>query len=194
MAPNFQSSFIPKQTSEQQVFQKKNIGFLGFLVVLLFILSIISGVGVYIYKGVLKNDIADLEQQLADAERGIDKDTIEQMSQFGKKLDLTKSIISKHQVISGFLEYLASSTVSTVYFANFSYGDLNNGELTVNVDGRATDYASIALQEDVFSKSEYVKSMSFSGLSLSEKGQVSFDLSLSIDQKVSNYSITEKTQ
>lgn len=188
MAPNFQSSFIPKESVTEEVFKKKKAGMLGVLVVSLFIFSIILSVGLYVYKGIIKSDIENLQLQLAEEEKNLDKDTISKMSQFSKKLGVVRSIVIKHKVASNFLETLASSTVSSVQFMDLSYDDSKGGELLVRLSGRAADYASVALQEDVFSKVKYFKSTTFSNLGLGNGGSVSFDLEIIVDPKISVYS------
>ncbi len=188
MAPNFQSSFIPKEPmTEDKVFKKKKAGVFGVLAVSLFVTSIIGSIGMYVYKGIMQNEIQGLESQLANEEKAIDKKTISEMAQFGKKLEVVKSLVFKHQVVSNFLATLASSTVSTVQFNDFSYGDLKEGSLSVNLHGKATNYASIALQENVFSKIKYFKSVTFSNLTLSDKGLVSFELAISVDPQIAVY-------
>jgi hypothetical protein len=188
MAPNFQSSFIPKDPmTEEKVFKKKKAGIVGVLAVSLFVTSIIGSIGVYVYKGMIKSEIQSLESQLATAEKSIDKKTIGEMTQFGKKLEVVKSLVFKHQVISNFLTALSSSTVSTVQFDSFSYGDTKTDSLSVMLQGKATSYASIVLQERVFSQIKYFKSVTFSNLSLSDKGMVSFNLAISVDPQIAVY-------
>lgn len=188
MSPNFQSSFIPKGPVTEEVFKKKKAGLVGVLVVSLFISSIIISVAMYFYKGIIKSDIQNLELQLTEAEKNIDKKTINEMFQFSKKLNIAKTIIFKHQVMSKFLDSLASSTVSSVQFTGFSYGNLEEGKLLVNLRGKATSYASVALQENIFFQNKYFKSVSFSNLTLAENGLVSFDLAISVDPQISTYS------
>jgi len=188
MAPNFQSSFIPKEPVTAEVFKKKKAGILGVLVVSLFIGAIVISIGMYVYKGIVKSDIKNLESQLAEAEKNIDKNTINEISQFNKKLVVAKAIVVKHQVVSAFLESLASSTVSSVQFTSFSYNNIEQGKLLVALQGKATSYASVALQESVFSQNKYFKSVSFSNLTLADKGLVSFDLAVVVDPQISTYS------
>ncbi len=189
MAQNFQSSFIPKEPiTTSEVFKKKKTGIVGVLVVSLFISSIVISVAMYIYEGIIKSDIQSLQSQLADADKNIDVKTIDEMSQFSQKLSAAKTIVLKHQVLSRFLESLASSTVSSVQFTDFSYNNLDNGDLSVALKGKATSYASIALQESIFSQNKYFKSISFSNLTLADKGLVSFDLNISVNPQISTYS------
>ena len=188
MAPEFRSSFIPKDSvTTEQVFKKKKAGFVGILVASLFVCSLITYGSFWFYKGILKDEIAALQSELANAEKNTDKDTIEKMDAFSKKLEMVESIVFKHQVVSGFLDSLASSTVSLVYFNEFNYGALKEDSLSVTMKGRAASYAAIALQEQKFSENPYFKSVSFSNLSLADKGAVSFDVSISIDPKVVAY-------
>jgi hypothetical protein len=188
MASNFQSSFIPKEPmTEDKVFAKKKTGVFGVLAVSLFIISIIAAGAVYFYKGVVNGEIQGLESQMAAAEKSIDTKSINEMSQFAKKLQMTKDIVAKHRVVSGFLNYLSSTTVSTVQFTDFSYGDSKDGGLAVSLKGTTNSYASVALQESVFSKTKYFKTISFSGLNLNQNGTVSFDVKIDVDKQISTY-------
>ena len=187
MASNFQSSFIPKGPITEEVFKKKKTSILDVLAVSLFIISIIASAGMYFYKSIVKKDIQNLESQLALAEKNIDKANINEMAKFGKKLKIVKSIVSKHQVVSNFLATLSSSTVSSVQFTEFGYDGIKNDALSVTLRGKAANYASIALQENVLSQNKYFRSTDFSNLSLSDKGMVSFDLRISVDPKISAY-------
>ncbi|MEK7117002.1 MAG: hypothetical protein AAB837_02460 [Patescibacteria group bacterium] len=187
MAPNFQSSFIPKEPVTEEVFKKKKAGIFGVLAVSLFISSIVISAAMYVYKGIIKSEIQNLQSQLAESEKNIDKKTIGDMSQFAKKLDIVKSIVYKHQVISNFLSSLASSTVSSVQFTDFAYNNAKEDSLDVTLHGKADSYASIALQENIFSQNKRFKSMLFSNLTLADKGEVSFDLAISVDPQISVY-------
>jgi hypothetical protein len=188
MASNFQSSFIPKDPMiESQVFKKKKTGFVGILAISLFITSIIISGGVYFYKIMLKSEIQSLESQLSDAEKNIDKKTISEMTLFAQKLQITKSILVKHQVVSNFLKELSSSTISSVQFTDFNYGEIKNNVLMVSLKGKAANYASVALQENVLSQNKYFKSVEVSGLSLNDKGFVAFDFNIAVDPQISLY-------
>lgn len=184
MAPNFHSSFIPKEPITQEVFKKEKAGFSGILAAAFLGLMILASVGFYFYKGIVKDDIKALETELAEAEKNIDKTAIAELSKFNQKLTMAKTIVSKHQVISKFLTTLASSTVSTVYFESFDYGNLEVGKLDVNLTGRASSYAAVALQENVLNQNKYFKSVVFSGLTLVEGGAVAFKLNISVDPQI----------
>lgn len=187
MASNFQSSFIPKDPATSNLLKKNNTGIFGTLVILLFILSLVASVGLFVYKIVLKKNIETLRAEMAAAEGKMDKKSIEDIIHFNKKISLAKSIIDKHQVISGFLNYLATSTVSTVTFNSFQYGNLTGNGLSVSLGGYTNSYASLALQEDILYRNNLLKSINFSEIHLDDKGFVSFKVSMIVDPSMIVY-------
>jgi hypothetical protein len=188
MAPNFQSSFIPKSPmTEEKVFQKKKTGILGIFAVLLLIISIAGSVGMYIYKGMIQSNITSLESQMASAEKSIDQKSIKDMAAFSKKLETMKTLVNNHEVIAGFLNSLSSSTVATIQFTGLSYTQDKNSSLKISLKGKATSYASIALQEDVFSRDKNFTDVNFTNLNLTDDGTVSFDLTMLVSEKIAVY-------
>ncbi len=188
MAQGFQSSFIPKGSMGQDGAVKKKTGIFGILAVSIFVIVVLLSIGLAVYKSILGGEIENLKAQLAEAGKNIDKDSINQMSEFSKKLSVARSIVDNHQVISGFLASLASSTVSTVSFYDFNYRTISPGELSVVMRGKAKDYASVALQEKTFLANQYWKSASFSNLNLTDGGSVNFEVAVSVDPKIAIYS------
>ncbi len=188
MAPNFQSSFIPKgPISVDTGLAVKKTGLFGYLAITFFVFSIIASGGLFVYKNMLNSKILNLQSELANAEKNIDKKTIGDMIQFSKKLELIKSVIDKHTVVSNFMSIMASSTVSNVSFQSFDYSGQSQKELVVNLKGRAPSYGSIALQEDVFKKNKEWKNVNFSDLKLTDKGAVSFSVNITVDPQYSLY-------
>jgi hypothetical protein len=193
MDQNFQSSFIPKEPmTEEKVFKKKKAGVSGVLSLSLFIVSIIASVGMYAYKSILNSDIQSLESQMASAEKSIDTKSIDEMVQFSNKLQAAKDIVSKHEVISGFMNSLASSTVSTVQFIDFKYSEVKGG-LVVSMKGKTNSYASVALQENIFSQNKSFRLATFSNLTLGEGGLVLFDVSINVDPQIAVYAPQSNT-
>ncbi len=186
MAPNFQSSFIPKESIAGNSTTTSSKSILGFLGVLLVIISILASVGLFVYKGMLNGELEQLKSDLSLAESAIDKPAIDKILTFNKKLNSIKEILGRHQASSNFLALLSSSTVSSVRFSDMRYTYLGDGGLTVSMSGKSSNYASLALQENEFSKVKEIKSAKFSSLVLADN-LVGFDLSLSLDPSISVY-------
>jgi hypothetical protein len=67
MAPNFQSSFIPKDSPTQSPLQKKSMGLSGMIGVLALVVSIALAIGLFVYTGILKSNIESLKSELDQA-------------------------------------------------------------------------------------------------------------------------------
>lgn len=188
MAQGFQSSFIPKGVPGEEgvSVKKKETSIVGMISLSIFVITILGSAGLFVYKGILARGVEDLRSQLAEAGKAIDDEKIKEMSSFSRKLGLIQSIVDRHQVISGFMSSLASSTVTAVSFTEFSYGTQTDN-LVVTMQGNADKYSTVALQENVFSKNQYWNSVSFSDLNLDGKGKVSFKVSVSVDPKIVTY-------
>lgn len=187
MPQNFQSSFIPKGPLGSSEPEKKKGSFFGFLMMLVFVVSVVASVGVFFYKSTLKSDIEDMKFRLTEAGKAIDQKSIDELVDFSDKLMVVKTILLKHQVVSGFMNSLASSTVKTIYFKDFKYDNLTSDSLSVVLSGRADSYGAIALQEEIFSKNEYWKSVEVSNLKLSATGDVEFSMNVVVDPKIVSY-------
>ncbi len=136
----------------------------------------------------VKSQLDDLKNQLVEAEKNLDRETVKNMSDFSKRLNFAKNIVSNHVVVSNFLNHLASSTVGTVYYSDFAYDTSSPQGVAVSMKGLANSYSSVALQESVFLKDKYFRKVNFSNLALTDKGMVSFDLSVIIDKEAISYS------
>lgn len=187
MAPDFQSSFIPKEPVSNEVFKKKKAGIFGILAVSLFICSLVIAGALTLYKKMVKDEIQNLQSELAQSEKNIDKDAIDNILRFNTKLGIIKTVFEKHQAVSNVINSLASSTVKSVYYTEFAYGGTSEDKLNVIVSGLAPSYGAIALQEDVLKKNKDFSSMIFSDLQLAEDGRVSFKITISVDPKASIY-------
>lgn len=187
MAPSFQSSFIPKESPTQNTLQKKSFGLFGMLSILLLLLSIVVAVGLFVYVGMLKSNITSLKSELDQAVQNIDQKTITEMTKFSDRLNVVQGIVDKHQVVSNFLDLLAGLTVTNVEYNEFHYSFAPNGNVLVVLNGKARDYATVALQEDILKKNKYIKTAKFEDLELSGKGQVGFKLTIEADHEVAVY-------
>jgi len=195
MGPNsFQSSFIPKGSSGgavEQVFQKKKTSFFGAIMVMIFFLTLLLTLGIYGYKWATAKAIATVQSELKSAEASIDIETIDSMVAFSKKLSAAREVVMRHKVISNFLTLLSDNTIQSVSYDDFNYSLGSDGQLTVVLKGKALDYASIALQDSIFSELKEIKSIKFGDLSLIEGGRVSFSLNVSVDSNSAIYSPPE---
>ncbi len=187
MSQPFQSSFIPKESSNQSSFSRKSFGVMGMIATLFIVVSVLASVGLFVYIRVLESNVSSLSNQVALSEQSIDNVVIEEMFRFNERLNSVKSIVSKHQVVSNFLDLLSTNTVNEVEYIEFQYAIMPAGNVVIILEGTAKNYGSIALQENIFSNNEFIKSVKFGDLSLSQNGRVGFRLTIEAKPEITLY-------
>lgn len=193
MEPKFQSSFIPKEpfatTSVGPTTKRKSEGggFLGFLALVIFIISVVLALGVFGYKYYLKYRIQEMGASLEQAQTTLEPETINELTRLDGRINSTKELIAKHRVLTPLFEFLEKSTPKTTRLNFFQFSITESG-LLLSLKGEARGYAALALLADGFDKSKYFRNGTFSNLNLNEKGDVSFTFEGIIDPNLLSYS------
>ena len=207
---SLQTSFIPKKPLSESpavVVHHHSSGILYFISIFLLILSIVSAIGLYLYKNILNNQIAGLQQSLATAKSSFEPDTIANLQLFNSRLSVSNQLLASHTVFSPFFTLLGTLTIPSIQYKQFDVEQSSDGKsFAVKMSGVARDYKSIALQAQVFNSNQgnYFKNVVFSNLALSidpaEKGYVDFNVSFDVDptlisyeKQISNYSTQSAT-
>ena len=192
MEPKFQSSFIPKgpiisTTAGVPVGRRgKEKSLASFLAVIIFTTSVILALGMFGYKFYLKYRIETMGIDLQMARATLEPETIRELTRLNDRIISIQDLISKHYVLTPLFEFLGVSTPRTVRFSNFRYSMTGQG-LELSMSGEARGYAALALQADIFSKSQYFKNPIFSNLNLNERGDVSFSFKTIVDPNLVSY-------
>lgn len=185
MEQNFQTSFIPKRPIvETTAKSSKPVGFFMILSIFVFIAVCVSYGGLYFYKEIIVKNIEQKKKDLKLAEGRFEIDTIKKYTNLDKKLIASKEVLGQHIALTPIFKELQKITMKTVRYTDFSYsfaGGKDN-KIEVNLKGIGIGYRSIALQSDLFAKDKNFINPVFSGLSLDDKGNVSFDLIFTVDQ------------
>lgn len=187
MEQNFQTSFIPKKPIiEQTVVEKKPVGFLLIIAIIVFLSMIVFSVGAYLYKNNLLKQKAQMEENLNAAKARFEPSQITKLKLLDKRLSASDKVLSKHITVSPIFEALQEITIKTVRYTNFSY-DFSGSKVVVNLAGQAIGYRSVALQSDLFKKNKNLIDPVFSNVTLGEKGNVLFNLQFSVDPSFVDY-------
>lgn len=193
MDPKFQSSFIPKgpivsTATGAPVGRKiRERSFFAFLALSVFVISVLLAAGVFGAKFYLQYRIETMGTDLENARAALQPETINELTRLDDRIVSTKSLISKHHVLTPLFEFLEISTPVTVRFNDFHYSMTDRG-LELAIRGEARGYAALALQADIFNKSQYFKDPIFSDLNLNERGDVSFSFKATVDPNLVSYS------
>jgi hypothetical protein len=189
MDNSFQTSFIPKKPinlSGKTVRPPTSIfTILSFL--LLILIGLASG-GLFLYKNYLTNQEQVLSSSLEKVRNTFEKDTIDELELYDKRVSASKKILGSHIVLSPMFELVGNLTIPSIQYTKFDH-QTNAQGFSVKLSGIASDYKSIALQADVFNsaKGRSFKNVVFSNLARDKTNNVNFDLEFSVDPALLSY-------
>jgi len=187
MDTEFKTTFIPKKNLKQSQVpvvssrRKFSRSLLGIIAILVFITAIISFVGVFAYKSVVSSGINSKIEVINRAEKSFEPAVILELRKLDIRLAAAGELLDNHIAISDFFTSLEESTLPDVSFSNFGL-TFKDGVPTVRMGGEARGYLAIAQQSDIFEANQYIENPLFSDFSLTETGDVSFNLVFTINE------------
>lgn len=188
---SLQTNFIPKAAPAapggMKLKKPKQPSLLFSLGLFLFIAAALLIGGLYGFLYLKQQDIATLEQSLAQVAQQVDGSVLAEIEAADEKLKLAEAIYEAHTVRSPLLAFLGENTLPEVAYAGFTYAD--GGQITMN--GIATGYQAIAQQSDIFSASPDVVDHIFSGFQLGPDGRVSFSLKIDPNPDLTSYASSQ---
>ncbi len=189
MDQNFQTSFIPKKPMiEKRAVASRPIGFLTLASLFIFFSVLLITGGLYFYRGIVKANIAKMDNDLNLSKNRFEPAKITQLQTLDKRLKASSEVLSHHIAISPIFKELEKVTMKSVRYTRFTYDlDEKTSHIRVSMSGQAVGYRSIALQSDLFTENKHLIDPVFSNLSLDDKGNVLFDLEFSVDPSFVNY-------
>lgn len=189
MEPKFQTSFIPKKpiVASESV-ARKSIDFFAIIATILFLGSLVLSAAVFAWKYTLQKQVANSEASLAKAKDQFDQEFIGYVNRLNSRIETSKELLNKHVGASTIFGFLASHTLKTVSYTDFTYSYEADGTVKVVMKGVAKSYSSIALQSEEFGKqNQYIKSPIFSDLNPDQSGSVVFTLTALLDKNLISY-------
>ncbi|HLP86812.1 MAG TPA: hypothetical protein VK153_02985 [Candidatus Paceibacterota bacterium] len=195
MENSFQTSFIPKKPVTSAGPDKEPKSLFSIISIFLFIFSILLSGGLFLYKIYLTGQQETLSSTLLKTRESFEKDTIDELELFNKRTEATKTILSKHIVLSPLFSLLGEITIPSVQYTKFEH-QTNEKGFYVEIEGIARDYRSIALQADMFNtqKGRYFKNVLFSNLMKDKSNNITFNLKFNVDPAILSYENSIKAE
>lgn len=189
MQPNFQTSFIPKkpvsgEPEKQKVIHDTDIFTLAATIT--FIATALLYGGLYFYNNLLLSQIEEAGKQLEEARSAILPEKIKELLDANARIATVNGLLEKHVVNSKMLVLLGDLAVTKLQFNDFVYTS-KNGSPVLKINGEVQTYNALAQQKEILMKNEYIKNPVFSNLSLSDNGNIKFQLTASIDMNLVSY-------
>jgi len=188
MENSFQTSFIPKKPIVSNSSIKVPKSFLSLITSFFLIVSILASIGLFLYKTYLNKQIISLSASLAQARGGFEKDTIDELALFDKRITSAQNILNNHIVLSPLFSLLNKITIPSVQYTSFNEQVDDTGFL-VQIKGVAKDYRSIILQSNIFSGPEgsSFKNVLFYDLFKDKSNNINFSLKFNVNPEIHSY-------
>lgn len=184
---DFQTSFIPKKTiATAPSKRKRGVGLFMLVAVFIFVLTVASSVGAFLYKGFIERSITEKQASLTRAQEAFEPDLIKELARVDQKINASKDVLENHISPSAIFDLLEELTLANVSFEAFEY-DMEDGNFAIQMKGVARNFSALALQSDVFGTNRYIVEPVFSDLDLDNLGNVTFSVSAKIDRGLINY-------
>ncbi len=189
MENSFQTSFIPKKpitTSGNTSRPPTSI----FTVLAFFVMIVVgaASVGLFFYKSYLIKQKEVFSSTLEKVRDSFEKDTIDELELYDKRVFAAKQVLSNHLVFSPMFASIGNLTIPSIQYTKFDQQSTPQ-DFTVKMTGVATDYKSIALQADVFNtaRGRSFKNVVFSNLNRDKNGKITFDIEFTVDPALLSY-------
>ncbi|MBU1557653.1 hypothetical protein KKC45_01715 [Patescibacteria group bacterium] len=179
-------SFIPKKNTSLEVKKTGSVNFAFLVAMVIFLATIVSSLGVFLYKNFLKNKIEESSIMLEREKENFDTNSINQFSRLGERIKISEELLNNHIDLTGLFEVLEINTLKTVQFKSFDFSLKEDG-LHLSMKGIARDYSTVALQSDILGDHPLIKDIVFSNLDVNDEGQVVFDFSATVDKDLVSY-------
>lgn len=191
MDKSFQTSFIPKKPIATNGLSSENqpLGILAFISIVLFVGTLVSAGGVYLYKTYLIKQKESAEKDLIAIRSSFEPGTIKELEMFDKRTTVSKQLLMSHTVMTPFFTALADSTLSAIQYTKFSIENSEKG-VSVVMSGITRNYKYIALQSQVFNSSKNMnfKNVVFSNLVKDKNGNITFSIAFDVNPSLLSYS------
>ncbi|MFZ2593779.1 MAG: hypothetical protein WAX38_03335 [Minisyncoccia bacterium] len=185
MESPIQSSFIPTKLPTMESPQSNYGGSDGFDVVMLLgiIALVIAGTlsaGVFLYQQFVTKDLADKKAQLEKARGAFAPSLVTKIMRLDERIRSANGVLGAHLAPSIFFKVLEQTTLKSVQFTNVNYTVKPEGDLHVEMKGKAASVNGIALQASIFSRHNAIKEPIFSDLDIGAQG-VTFAVNLNLN-------------
>lgn len=183
-------SFIPKKPiTHTERPKRRRGGGAGFALGawVIFILTIAVGGAVYYYHNDVSRRVDGLIETLEERRRAFALEELDELVHFDTKLEAAKRVVQNHTAFSNFLTYLEEKTVRSVGFTDFSIEGIPGSSYRISLSAVARDYASFALQSEIFREHSALSQFEYSDIALVED---TTDAAFTIDMTISSEMIT----
>lgn len=159
-SPN--GSFIPNNPAQTRGGAKrrpKKLYLISYAVYLLFVTSLITAAGLWVYGFVLGNSYAEAQSDLVAEQQKFDSVTLQSVLTADKKLQHTRTLLEETINIAALLDEIEAVLLANVQITSFQYEN-SDKELRLSLSTSLPDFNAALYQRSVISRSQYFSTAS----------------------------------
>lgn len=191
MGPTPNTSFIPKQGStrvtQTALRRHSRFNFIGFLAVLLLVVSVALAVAAFIYQRLSNSELESAKQELAEKRNTFQPGDIASIRELDARMSTAQSLLEDHASPSKLLDVLERATQKDVQYVEFEFTRRPSGDISVQMKGIAPRFNTVALQAERFAQESLFSQVIFSNLNKTTSGAVTFQVNFDIAQEAIAY-------
>ncbi len=196
LPPSIPTSFVPHSSSvTPQRFRSDFTGaFASFCYGVLGIVFLLA-IGIFFYGRYLSSDQAAKDATLAKQTAAIDRNTVVGFVRLRNRLNLGAKLLDNHVAASGFFAALEQLMPTNVRLTSLHLSvDTTSNTAKIEGQGVAKSFNALAVVSSAFAADGRIKDAIFSKIAINKDSSVSFNLSATLDQKLTTFSIDSFSQ
>lgn len=174
------SSLIPTEASGAipvQMKRRRTIHAFGLIATIIFVLSLLGAIGVFLYQNYLGKQLESAKTALGSVGNEEDARKIAEIRLYDEKLRIAQNLLDNHVAVSKVFEEIEDSTKETVQFRSLEFVHDPGFEAVLTLTGVTEEFSSVALQkmqilEDTIFSEFVLQDISTEKSSESEDGRV----------------------
>lgn len=192
LPPTIPTSFVPRAPSSAA--RRSSMDFAGaysFFAYFLFVVVLALGIGAFLYNNVLVAQKLEKDKQLVQAEAEIDSTLAQSFIRLHDRLDSGQKLLDKHVAFSNFFTTLGQLLPATVRFNSLNVVYSDTGVVSLDGSGVAKSFNALAAASASFAADGNIKDAIFSKITVGRDNSVTFSLSATLDQKLTEFTLPE---
>jgi len=175
-------NLIPREYIERKKGVKGFFSKTTFIVLGLFILSLLFYGGLSLYVKTLNRNLEAINQEILLLEQKRDLSTEKSMIDLNERINLLKGLFKNHFYWSKFLDKVEELTIPEAQFMDVTF-NIDSDKINFEISGRTTTYTNLARQIASFQDELLVAKVRVGDITLDEKEGLKFSLSIDFSKK-----------
>jgi hypothetical protein len=191
METKMQTSFIPKKPMVESRSEGAGMSLFLLLSIIIFIVSLALGGGVWIWKNSLTAQIQKDKEALVAAKNSYEENTINPLIRLDDRIQVSNTLLAKHLAISPVFLLLEKNILANVRLKSLKFAYGTGSQVKLDLTGSAQSYEALSKQSDAFGAENlrpFISGPVISDFSPTADGSIAFTFTALVNSSLISYS------